>query len=600
MEELINQIQNGNYKEAYEGFKKIYEEKGDILAFYYMTMIDYQFHQVSHHELIKRLEHLIKKGNYFIKEQSLVVYLSILMFDFRDLDKAYQISYKAYKKGNRMFLVSFAYAYTSYITRNDTSDTILVVLEEALHQDDFNDSFKISAYEIMIKIYLQRKEIDKAKHLLGKLTLLFPQDVRLHAINLFINFKENENDIDQYSLEEILSSSYCLEFINELSNTLYNEKKYELCIKYLNMALGRTNSDLQIKMKIAICLSDMKKFDEAIRLIENSHENNDNALFLLAEIYAFKGDKESLNKSLEYCLNTYANAPSLPKLKVLGDIYNKLYDYDNLLKVISTLQNEYKDDDYYHLLKACYYQDHQEFDSCEKEVRSAKKVKSIFLADLAFASFKNHNNAIKYYRLHMNKNDYLTLIAKYYGEFNCQRSDFSNDLNKVENGIKDNFDYALLGNIYLKTDISKAYNYINEGFQRYINKTDNCISCVSYYVYLLTHGIYLKKDLNKAYQICKETLEKEDYHVDENLGNIYAELSLLLNKDLENVYSFLVQTRERRYSLSRMYMIIKVGKALNKNMRKEERIYRKTFKFANILEKEYYKDNPKVLMLNNF
>ena len=201
MEELINKLQSGNYKEAYEGFKKIYEEKGDIIAFYYMSMIDYQFHQIPYDELIKNLNYLMKKGNYLIKEKTIQVYLSILMFELHDLDKAYLISSKEYEKGNRAFLVSFAYAYTSFVVKKDTSDKIIKVLEDALLQDDFDKSFRMSAYEVILKIYLYRQEIEKAKHVLGRLALLYPQDVRLHVLNLYINIAEDENLVDQESLD---------------------------------------------------------------------------------------------------------------------------------------------------------------------------------------------------------------------------------------------------------------------------------------------------------------------------------------------------------------------------------------------------------------
>ena len=600
MEELINQLQSGNYKEAYEGFKKIYEEKGDIIAFYYMSMIDYQFHQIPYDELIKRLNYLMKKGNYLIKEKTIQVYLSILMFELQDLEKAYLISSKEYQKGNHAFLVSFAYAYTSFVVKQDTSDKIIKVLEDALLQDDFDKSFRMSAYEVILKIYLKRQEIDNAKHVLGKLTLLYPQDVRLHVLNLYINIAEDERLVDQDSLDEVLSSPFCLEFINEVSNHFYNEKQFDLCLKYLEMGLGRTNSDLQIKLKMAICLSDLKEFDKAINLIEPCHNDSENALFLLSEIYSFKGDQESLKKALRYCLKSYGEKPTLPKLKVLGDIYNKQYDHENLLKIIDKLKEEYPEDDYYHLLKACYYQDILDFDMCEKEVKKAKKVKNVFLADLAFASFKKPKNAYKYFISYLKKPDYITLIGKYYGEFNIKRGDYQKDLEEVEQGNLDDFDLALLGQIYLNKDKEKAYNYILKGYNRYIDRKDNGVSCVSYYLYCLLNGIGEEKNLEKAYDICKQVLVRESYHVDENLGNMYGELSLLLNKNLEEVYSFLIETRERRYSVSRFYMIIKIGKKLNKNTRVYEKEFKKSFKFANQLEKEYYKDNPESLILNNY
>ena len=97
-----------------------------------------------------------------------------------------------------------------------------------------------------------------------------------------------------------------------------------------------------------------------------------------------------------------------------------------------------------------------------------------------------------------------------------------------------------------------------------------------------------------------KTIEENYSVVSESLGNAYAECAILLKKDLEPVYDFLVKTIERRYTLGRYFMIIKVGKLLGKDVSYYEMMYKKSFKFENKLESDYYKNNPQTFMMNNF
>ena len=114
------------------------------------------------------------------------------------------------------------------------------------------------------------------------------------------------------------------------------------------------------------------------------------------------------------------------------------------------------------------------------------------------------------------------------------------------------------------------------------------------------NGIGMEKNIEKAYDIAKETILDNFGAVSESLGNIYAECAIYLNKDLNEVYDFLIKTIEKRYTLSRYFMIIKVGKLLNKDVSYYEKMYKKSFKYCTILEKQYYETNPSTFMMNNF
>ena len=81
---------------------------------------------------------------------------------------------------------------------------------------------------------------------------------------------------------------------------------------------------------------------------------------------------------------------------------------------------------------------------------------------------------------------------------------------------------------------------------------------------------------------------------DLHLSNEHERLDLL-----NEVYNFLEQTINRRYSCSRYFTLIKLGKLIDKDTKKYEKLYKKSIKYASEKEREYYLNNPNEFMMNN-
>ena len=112
-------------------------------------------------------------------------------------------------------------------------------------------------------------------------------------------------------------------------------------------------------------------------------------------------------------------------------------------------------------------------------------------------------------------------------------------------------------------------------------------------------GYGINQNYQEAYDLLKDIIINDKKEITDNLVCLYAELSIALNLDLNEVYNFLEQTINRRYSCSRYFTLIKLGKLIDKDTKKYEKLYKKSIKYASEKEREYYLNNPNEFMMNN-
>ena len=112
-------------------------------------------------------------------------------------------------------------------------------------------------------------------------------------------------------------------------------------------------------------------------------------------------------------------------------------------------------------------------------------------------------------------------------------------------------------------------------------------------------GIGVEQNYQEAYDLLKDIIINDKKEITDNLVCLYAELSIVLNLDLNEVYNFLEQTINRRYSCSRYFTLIKLGKLIDKDTKKYEKLYKKSIKYASEKEREYYLNNPNEFMMHN-
>ncbi|MBE6132579.1 MAG: hypothetical protein E7180_04225 [Erysipelotrichaceae bacterium] len=599
MEEFVKALEEGNYQKAREGFQRIYDNTHSIIAFYYLTMIDYRFNSLTVKEIISRFEYLYAKGNLQIKNKIIPLYLTFLLFEIDDFKKAYEISKREYQFGNHQELVCFAYGYTLHILKKDNSDRVISIIEEGLTQEGVENQFKLFSYEVIVKIYLARKDIDKAKQILGKLTLIMPQEERLHFINLMINLEEDDSSLDEDSLEIVILSPYVLEFASYISNHFFMKRDFENCIKYIDLIIEKIGPINSLIRKKAICIASVNKFDKALEVLSLGEED-DESLFLKTQILVYKGDRSSLKLALANINELLEKTPSIRKYKSLGDILVKLEDYSKVKELIELLKTKYPNDNYVHVLNAHLHLKDKEFDKAEKEIKKvAGNIEPEYICDLAFSSYKKTSESFFLYKGPLSDNPYLKLIAKYYGEFNQEIQDYQKEFEELDKEKADGCDYALLGNILLNTNKEEAIKYFEYGMNKYKSGNDRCACSLIFYAYCLFKGYGIEKNTKEAYLLLKDIIDNHKEDIEENLGNLLAEISIELDLDLKEVYSFLIDTIERRYSCSRYFTLIKIGKLINENTKKYEKMFKKSLKHCNQREREYYQNNPTEFLMNN-
>ena len=132
--------------------------------------------------------------------------------------------------------------------------------------------------------------------------------------------------------------------------------------------------------------------------------------------------------------------------------------------------------------------------------------------------------------------------------------------------------------------------YVQQQQSNYYNPYGNAFKQTPY-------GI--NQNYQEAYDLLKDIIINDKKEITDNLVCLYAELSIALNLDLNEVYNFLEQTINRRYSCSRYFTLIKLGKLINKDTKKYEKLYKKSIKYASEKEREYYLNNPNEFMINN-
>lgn len=606
MEKYISLLRQGNYKEAYKGFKEIYKNNKSIIALYYLTMIDYQFNNVELQTLLDNFIILYIKGTKQIKKAIVSPYLSLLLLEIEDYKSCYEIANKEVLKGSKDYLILLSYAKGLFYYKKDSSQKVINLVEEVLKTEGLKDKMKLYIYDFLVRVYLEKDDIHKAKHILGKLSLIYPNNPRLAYIALVINIHENDLELDADFLEQVYASEYKLNFLNELTEYYYQNKKYDLAIEYLE-EMERTFSSYYTRRKIAICYLENKEYQKVIDLLEKENNMIADCAWLISEGYYFIGTKEALIKAKDYCQKAYELEPEVKYLKCLGDIYYEIKDLDSLNKIIELLETKYHDK-YAIYLKVYYYIYQQEFDKAEKECKKLFKVMKISdqdKFDLAFKCFKNINKANKLAKKFVldKQNHFLRLISAYYGEHNQPINQEIVDIETealLKKDDKSNCELSLLGWVLLEKNLDMALELIKEGVERYLKDLDRCSCSIGVYSYLLLHGINVERDVDKAYELCKLAIEKSIGNGNENVGNIFAEASIILNKDLEKVYSFLLETRDRRYDISRLFMIIKVGKLLDKDVSFYQKQYKKALKNVSIKEKNYYLNNPEFVTINNY
>lgn len=607
MEELFNLLQEGQVEEAYQGFKKIYEEKNDLIALYYISMIDIEYHKdLALKDVLDNFNILVNCRNKKIRLGSYSPMLSICL-EIEDYEKCYTIGKKALSEGVENFFVYMAYAkglaYYKEVFTSEVEDNIL----KAINDQGINNELKKLGYMFLIEYYLKCKNFTKAREQINKLIFLFPQNDVLKYLELEFEVYKNSTSIKEEIISEALDSEYKVDSLVFLTDYFYENKQFTDCLKYLDLLKEFSSDPFQITKKEVLCLFNLNRFVDIIELLKKEDLNNNFlANYFIGEAYYSLGYKKDFKSAIPFYEKAYELSNDVDSLKSLCDCYYEIYDDKNLKKNIDILSSIDPKDRYLNVLKVKYYLLVNDFDRAEKEIDNAKyygNTKEQLMTYL-YQCAKKIKVTYPYYKqvIAHDNNTFYSLRAYYYGAYGI-KINYQLVKKYLERALKEegfNCLYSLIGTIIQDENPEKAMEFFSRGMERYQSGKDHCTCSIGCLCNAKLRGLGTNKNIQEAYDIAKKTIDECCYDVSENLGNVYAECSIELNKDLEDVYQFLIKSRERRHAISRLFMIIKVGKILKKDVANFEKEFKIALNNVTEKEREYYLSNPETFMMNNY
>lgn len=605
LQEIRQLLEDGNIEEAYKELQEYQETKKDEISLFYLTLLDldFKYYELPNSVFISRFEKLIASRNPKIRKGLYEPYLSFLL-DIDAYERAYYVSNIAREEGMESYIINLAYAKSSIEYKGIKSKGIEELMISNIENAP-NEQAKTLTQTYVCEYFCRDKRYEEAKQFIQPLYFTH-NDGYAQYLELIIATYENSTASNEEQYEKAIATPYKSETLMFLSDFYYESNEYERVLKYLNELLIITSNDKMIQKKKAICLLELNRIDEGKEYLLTMDQNDYDVCYLLGKIPYNTKTRKGYDESKEYFFKALEIYPNNDIYKLLFKVCKETFDFENWKKVIDHLEKTGINKSLLLLKKISYYNDLGKYDEALKVTKELKKEKydSAFLFEVSYCETKP-SKLNKYFRkiVKSKQNYFVEARAYLYGGYGLKidREKVYSVVKEYENETIGNCMDSLIAKYYLEeNNVEKALKHINQGMARFNNNHDNCSCVIGYYVYCLMNGIGMEQDLQGAYDLAVKTIEENYSVVSESLGNAYAECAILLKKDLEPVYDFLVKTIERRYTLGRYFMIIKVGKLLGKDVSYYEMMYKKSFKFENKLESDYYKKNPQTFMMNNF
>ena len=605
IQEINELLQEGKTEEAYKEVTEYYNVKKDDVSLLYLTLLDldFNYYTLPNYVFIERFEKLIKSNKKQIRQRAYEPYLSLLL-DIEDYEKCYNVSSKARQEGLESFLINLGYAKGSIEYKEIKTEEIENILLGTIDIAP-NDQVKKLSQTYICEYYCKNKRFEEVEKFVHKIYFTY-KDGFVHYLNMIVDTYKNPESKNTEQYEKAMESDHKYETLMFLANYYYFEKHQERALEYLEELLIVTNNDFDIQKKKTICLLELERIEEATAYLLTLDQNNYDVCYLLGKILYNKRTRKDYNESKQYFFKALDINPNVNVYNILSQVCEETRDFTSWSKLIEHLKKSEISKALLYKMEIKYYNNLGDFDKALALINELGKYKTkeAYLAEYSYCSY-NPNKLNKYFKklIKEEEYDFFFARAKLYGYYGL-KIDKTKLLPFIKNYETECFSScvdSLIAKYYLdENDIENGLKHINRGLENYNKNIDMCTCVVGYYAYCLVNGIGYDKDIKKAYDLMHQTIEENYGCVSESLGNLYAECAILLNKDLNNVYEFLIKTIERRYTLGRYFMIIKVGKLLNKDVSYYEKMYKESFKYENKLECQYYKNNPETFMMNNF
>lgn len=598
IEELIELLQNGEVEKAKKGFEELYQKNNDKKALYYLCIIELETNpNCDFQDIMQKFDYLLKSFDVKMIQAVIVPYCSLAL-SIDDYDKCLQLGKLGRRFNFDSYLVNMALA--KGLMAKGKYQNAIDEAKEALLKEDIDERRMLLVNDFIVDTYMKMNDVKNAELTLANLALSSSNRDFINYMYLKFYIKtKNQEEIEK--MPDFSTSDFNDQCYSLLAEYYFDKEDYKKSLYYTEKLAALFPNDYSLDRRRVLNHVYLNEKEEAIKII--SKYDNEDSNYILGNLYY---DLEDYKTSEKYYLRSIEHAYNENVMLCLGDVYVNEERFDKLQEVVDKLK--YSKNPYVMYFKIELAKHYQDYDFIEKNlyVLIQNRIRSLYeIAFYAYISFKNVSKSYPIFRklFEITSSKREKIYAYLYGDFSYEIS-----LDKAEELIKEvkedelyNCLLSVIGNYYLITkNYEKAFEYFKLGYERYHQKIDTCSCSVSFYLYCYLKGIVVTKDVEKVFNECKEIIQN-DSNTAENIYNLYAESALILNKDLEEVFDKLTAFRERRYPISQLFMIRKVGNALGKNVKKYDKQFAKALKNVSLREREFYLNNVEnTFLMNNY
>lgn len=614
MQELLNLLKEGKIEEALKGFKEIYAKTNNIIALYYITLIESHMPSTDTTELENNFKYLY---NYSKKIRlSIIPFYIPFLLDIEDYKTCLKVSKQSLKLKLESYLLYYAYAkslfYLNVNKRNNDKelDKAIDYLYKSLEFPGIDVSDKKMIYAFLANILATRKNFSKAYDLINGLYITLSEPNFVDALKLEIAIMEKNTDLINQMYKDISVTHNNVDLFLVIAEYYFENDYFDEGIECCDKVKPFVKDTSDIYKNYALAYFYKKDFDKAIDILNNENLNDEYfSNYLLGDCYYYKSGKPNLLTAIKYYEKAIDAKPSEESklLHCIADCYCEMERPFELMNVVSRLKKT-NAQAYIPFYMACYYKLTQHFDEAESLVKLLRKnkISESKISGIILDCAKNPTRVYPYVNAVFYGDDAFSLKECLKYKMNGEYGNIVDmkEASKYAKMLESNTNlstcaYSTLSSYYLIIkDYEKSFFFAMEGYNKYLNDPNSCQCCAAYVAYHKLCGIGCKKDVKEAYKICVDTEKRELGSINENLGHVYAYCCIELGLELNHIYELLVKTTYRRYSASRYNMLIKVGKLLNKDTYTYEKMLKESLKYCSVREKSYLVNND--FFMNNY
>ena len=633
----IELLQEKKFQEAYEEFSKAYNDSNnDYPSLYFRATTDFFYLKDNIDQTIKDFELLISlKGKNSTYHNECIEFLVILYDAKNEFDKIIKCGEEALKviadgKGQKVFdlqqQICYILARAYYHQDNDEAyERGVELIDDCINETE--DDLDVDYYLLKVELLIRLASFDEANNELQKIQAKYGSSALFYNVQTDYYYEKartaNENEVIDIASHALISLENWERYDDESSKYSINVKKariltlmkkYDEALLVLDKIINSDNEADIIEEKIYV-YDLIGDYQEPIKLCEEYLKRKDDAMISYSLAFMlFQNAREK--EEYERCKKLFKKAYDDLKLPyLLFDLYKvncelELYEENYLLLKQASKDFPNNGKIYYYLAITC-NRINKPYDEQLEYYQNAHKfgfINELEMLDEITIIVEKPN---KYYRIvKKHKKDPLEELDPWsirrmgirylYGE-DCFKINYNFAYKYLSEASKQLPDSSCLkttmGRYYEKSknNTEKIFTTYSEAYKEYTLDEDASCNCAAgYLAHAYLNGIGTKIDIDKAKELIIEAYKKRGIYSSNIVIYLYTYFALQnmegfdkteALKCLETTYPFY------RYELTRYMYLVKIKKALHMDYSCDEQMIKKCLKYSSKEVKKYYKEN---------